>query len=71
MMNDSAKARQAGDEQQAARGLCAACRYARVITSDRGAEFVMCGKSKEDPRFTRYPRLPVRQCGGYDPKPVS
>jgi len=58
------------DQEQAARpdrsaGLCATCLHARVITTDRGSRFVMCELSKTDPRFKRYPPLPVRQCDGY------
>jgi hypothetical protein len=48
-------------------GLCTNCRFARVILSDRGAVFYQCGKSFEDARFAKYPRLPVRACAGYDP----
>ena len=40
-------------------GLCATCLHARTVTSDRGSTFVWCGLSKSDPRFPKYPRLPV------------
>ena len=46
-------------------GLCASCAHAVVIRSDRGSEFVQCGLSKSDPRFPRYPGVPVRACAGY------
>jgi hypothetical protein len=46
-------------------GLCAACRHHVVITSDRGSRFVMCALAKIDPRFPRYPAVPVRRCDGY------
>jgi hypothetical protein len=49
-------------------GLCAACVHARVIENDRGSRFFMCERSKTDPRFPRYPRLPVVACIGYDEK---
>jgi hypothetical protein len=47
-------------------GLCADCRFAKVVRSDRGATFYQCGRSFEDPRFSKYPRLPVRACAGYE-----
>ena len=49
-------------------GLCADCRHAVTITSDRGAAFVRCDLSKTDERFPRYPRLPMLSCAGYRPK---
>ncbi|HMJ15160.1 MAG TPA: hypothetical protein VK524_27285 [Polyangiaceae bacterium] len=48
-------------------GLCAACRHARSIVSSKGSRFTLCGKSLEDPRFPKYPRLPVVQCSGHLP----
>ena len=48
-------------------GLCADCRFARITTSDRGSVFYQCGKFFEDPRFPKYPRLPIRACEGYEP----
>jgi hypothetical protein len=55
------------EETRGDAGLCADCRLARLIRSDRGTIFYQCGKSFEDPRFTRYPRLPVRACAGHEP----
>ena len=49
-------------------GLCDACVHARRITSGRGSTFVLCARSKDDPRFPKYPRLPVIRCEGYEPK---
>ena len=46
-------------------GLCETCGQARRIENDRGSVFYWCGRSKEDPRFPKYPHLPVRQCPGY------
>ena len=48
-------------------GLCGNCRHARQIKSDRGSAFLMCKLSFEDPRFVKYPRLPVLVCSGYQP----
>lgn len=47
-------------------GLCADCRFQREIQSDRGTVYIQCGKSFEDPRFPKYPRLPVLSCAGYE-----
>jgi hypothetical protein len=47
-------------------GLCRTCRHAAVIVSDRGSRFFRCERSKSDPRFPRYPPLPVVSCIGYD-----
>ena len=55
------------EETRAYAGLCADCRYARVIRSDRGTAFYQCGKSFEDSRLEKYPRLPVRACPEYCP----
>jgi hypothetical protein len=49
-------------------GLCASCAHAARIVTDRGSEFYLCERSKTDPRFPRYPRLPVVACIGYDEK---
>lgn len=47
-------------------GLCATCRHARVIESDRGSRFTFCERSRTDDRFPRYPPLPVLACAGYE-----
>jgi hypothetical protein len=52
--------------QAAAWGLCAACVHRITITSDRGSVFVQCGLAKVDPRFRKYPPLPVIACAGYE-----
>ena len=46
-------------------GLCASCLHARPIESSKGATFIRCELSFTDPRFARYPRLPVVRCEGY------
>jgi hypothetical protein len=48
-------------------GLCASCRHARCIESDRGSIFVLCGYAAVDPRFPKYPRLPMLACTAYAP----
>jgi hypothetical protein len=52
-------------------GLCATCVHARTIHSDRGAIFWLCELSATDPRFPKYPRLPVLACAGYRSKPAD
>jgi GrpB-like predicted nucleotidyltransferase (UPF0157 family) len=49
-----------------AAGLCALCVHARRIESDRGSVFILCQLSASDPRFAKYPRLPVLSCAGYE-----
>jgi len=36
-----------------------------TVTSSKGSTFVLCGLSATDPRFPKYPRLPVLTCSGY------
>jgi hypothetical protein len=47
-------------------GLCADCRHARRIESDRGSVFFLCERALTDPRFQKYPRLPLLTCEGYE-----
>jgi|HubBroStandDraft_4_1064222.scaffolds.fasta_scaffold152666_2 hypothetical protein len=52
-------------------GLCADCGHMRKMESDRGTIFFLCQKSATDCEFPKYPRLPVLQCRGYEPKKRS
>ena len=52
-------------------GLCSACQHIRLIQSDRGSNFYLCQKSLTDSAFPKYPRLPVLQCRGYEPRKTS
>lgn len=45
-------------------GLCESCEHLRLLASARSV-FVFCGRSEFDPRFPRYPPLPVVSCPGY------
>jgi hypothetical protein len=47
-------------------GLCGDCRNARPIETRRGSRFVLCDLSRTDPRFPRYPPLPVLRCAGFE-----
>jgi hypothetical protein len=46
-------------------GLCASCLHARVV-GGANSRFWFCELSRTDPRFARYPRLPVLKCAGYE-----
>lgn len=50
-------------------GLCAVCEHVRLIDTRTGSRFYLCGLSAVDPRFPRYPRLPVVRCAGFRPGP--
>ena len=49
-------------------GLCADCLHSRCIESAHGSVFFLCELSLSDPRFPKYPRLPVLSCDGYKKK---
>jgi hypothetical protein len=49
-------------------GLCADCLHAHQIRSDKDSMFLQCRLSFTDPRFKKYPRLPILQCSGYEKK---
>ncbi|HET7460931.1 MAG TPA: hypothetical protein VFJ82_06775 [Longimicrobium sp.] len=48
-------------------GLCETCRNVKVVETRKGSRFYLCTLSDVDPRFPRYPRIPVLQCIGYAP----
>jgi hypothetical protein len=52
-------------------GLCADCQHMRRIESARGSPFYLCQLSATDPRFHKYPRLPMLACCGYEKKPSA
>lgn len=47
-------------------GLCARCRHVAVTATGRGSRFYRCRRAEADPRYARYPRLPVVACTGYE-----
>lgn len=49
-------------------GLCESCAHQRLVGNTRGSEFSLCGRAKDDPRFAKYPRLPVAACAGHEPR---
>ncbi|HVT61654.1 MAG TPA: hypothetical protein VHR45_25055 [Thermoanaerobaculia bacterium] len=60
--------RRALERLAVAAGLCAACVHLRLLASPRSV-FVRCALAATDPRFPRYPALPVLACDGYRPAP--
>jgi hypothetical protein len=52
------------DTVEARVGLCATCRFRRIIAGARST-FYLCERSATDPRYPRYPRLPVVECAGW------
>ena len=59
------KAEEKPNRPQPNGGLCANCLHSRLIESARGSVFMLCQLSATDPRFPKYPRLPVLSCKGY------
>ncbi len=50
-------------------GLCDSCVSQQLIRNTRGSEFSLCLRSRTEPeRFPRYPRVPVTECEGYEPR---
>ena len=47
-------------------GLCADCSYHREIVSGKGSRFLYCLRAESDDRYSKYPRLPVLHCAGYE-----
>jgi hypothetical protein len=52
-------------------GLCDRCRHQQLVPNTRGSVFSLCRRSRTDPAFPRYPRLPVASCPGFDPQAGS
>jgi hypothetical protein len=48
-------------------GLCGSCVHGERVPSSKGSAFLRCNRSFHDPRFPRYPTLPVVRCEGYEP----
>ena len=49
-------------------GLCDSCVHQRTVRNTRGSVFSLCGRSRTDPAFPRYPRMPVLECRGHEPR---
>jgi uncharacterized cupin superfamily protein len=57
-----------GELLGAAPGLCGECVHALVNVTRRETAYLRCGRASWDPRLVRYPRLPVRECVGFEPR---
>jgi hypothetical protein len=55
-------------DQKSSAGLCSTCAHSAVIESSKGSAFLLCRLSKTDPRFPKYPRVPVLACEGFRPE---
>jgi hypothetical protein len=47
-------------------GLCDTCVHRQLVPNTRGSVFSLCTRSREDPAYVRYPRLPVLACPGHE-----
>ena len=47
-------------------GLCATCVHQQLVHTT-GLDVLAVPRSREDPAYPRYPRLPVLACRGYEP----
>lgn len=49
-------------------GLCPVCRHVRETGNRQGSVFFLCTRSQTDPRFPKYPPMPVLACPGFEPQ---
>ncbi|MEY9862758.1 hypothetical protein ABH935_008406 [Catenulispora sp. GAS73] len=49
-------------------GLCAVCRHVHRNETRKGTVYWRCTRAATDPRFPKYPRLPVLTCPGFEPE---
>jgi hypothetical protein len=47
-------------------GLCSVCVNVRRLENGRGSTFYFCELALSDPRFRKYPQLPVVSCPGFE-----
>ena len=55
-----------GDTGPVSFGLCDTCVHQQIVRNTRGSVFSLCRRSRTDPRFPRYPRVPVLECPGHE-----
>lgn len=48
-------------------GLCESCANVKIVETRKGSRFYLCTLSEVDPRFPKYPGIPVMRCLGYVP----
>jgi hypothetical protein len=44
--------------------------HQQVVRNTRGSVFSLCLRSRSDPAYPRYPRVPVLACDGYERPPA-
>ena len=49
-------------------GLCDSCVHQQLVHTTRGSTFSLCARSKNEPEYPKYPRLPVLRCPGHEPR---
>jgi CheY-like chemotaxis protein len=49
-------------------GLCDTCVHQQVVRTRRGSAFSLCRRSRTDPAYPKYPRIPVLACVGHEPR---
>jgi hypothetical protein len=52
-------------------GLCAGCSHAKVNETRRGTAYLRCLRAEWDGQMSRYPRLPVQACSGYEDRDLA
>jgi hypothetical protein len=52
-------------------GLCDKCRHVKKLSNAKGSTFYMCHLAESQPKFPRYPRLPVLKCDGFELAPPT
>jgi hypothetical protein len=51
-------------------GLCGGCAHGQMLDSKTGSRFLFCLRARQDPRYAKYPPVPVFACPGFEPRPV-
>jgi hypothetical protein len=49
-------------------GLCDRCIHQQLVRNTRGSAFSLCLRSRTEPAYPRYPRVPVAACPGFAPR---
>jgi hypothetical protein len=52
-------------------GLCNSCKWQRLVRTTRGSVFSLCERHRSDPRYAKYPPIPVLACPGFERLPAD
>ena len=52
-------------------GICDTCVHQQLVRNTRGSVFSLCRRSRTEPEYPRYPRMPVLECAGHEPRPAG